>query len=182
MLERLGEPLGVVTAIADQARGRRTFLGRADHAGTTPIEARADALVEAARFILHVRDCARGATVATVGAIEVEPNAPNVVPEQVIVSVDARSAHGGKLDALVDAIGFEVDWKSEPVPMGDAFAGRATGRAPARLRRRPRCDVRPERVDAVRALSERRRLAPSGRALERGRHRARRRCSDGGAQ
>lgn len=56
------------------------------------------------------------------GAIEVEPNAPNVVPEQVIVSVDARSAHGGKLDALVDAICFDVDWKSEPVPMGEAFA------------------------------------------------------------
>jgi allantoate deiminase len=122
VLERLGEPLGVVTAIAGQARGRRTFLGRADHAGTTPIDARADALVEAARFILHVRDCAREATVATVGAIEVEPNATNVVPERVTVSVDARSAHGGELDALVDAIGFDVDWKSEPVQMGDAFA------------------------------------------------------------
>jgi allantoate deiminase len=122
MLERLGEPLGVVTAIAGQARGRRTFAGRADHAGTTPMDARADALVEAARFILHVRDCAREATVATVGAIEVEPNAPNVVPERVTVSVDGRSADGGKLDALIEAIGFDVDWKSEPVPMGDAFA------------------------------------------------------------
>ena len=51
------------------------FEGRADHAGTTPMDARADALVEAARFILHVRECARDGTVATVGAIEVEPNA-----------------------------------------------------------------------------------------------------------
>jgi acetylornithine deacetylase/succinyl-diaminopimelate desuccinylase-like protein len=122
VLERLGEPLGVVAAIAGQARGRRTFVGRADHAGTTPMDARADALVEAARFILHVRDCAREGTVATVGAIEIGPNAPNVVPERVTVSVDARSAHGGKLDELVDAIGFDVDWKSDPVPMGDAFA------------------------------------------------------------
>jgi hydantoinase/carbamoylase family amidase len=122
VLERLGEPLGVVTAIAGQARGRRTFVGRADHAGTTPMDARADALVEAARFVPHVRDCAGEGTVATVGAIEAEPNATNVVPERVTVSVDARSPDGGKLDELVAAIGFELDWKSDPVQMGDAFA------------------------------------------------------------
>src|SRR5205823_2485028 len=52
VLERLGEPLGVVTAIAGQARGLKVFAGRADHAGTTPMDARADALVEAAAFIL----------------------------------------------------------------------------------------------------------------------------------
>ena len=39
--------------------GVKTFEGRADHAGTTPMEARADALVEAARFVLHVRESAR---------------------------------------------------------------------------------------------------------------------------
>jgi acetylornithine deacetylase/succinyl-diaminopimelate desuccinylase-like protein len=122
VLADLGEPLGVVTAIAGQARGSRTFRGRADHAGTTPMDARADALVEAARFILHVRDCAGEGTVATVGAIEVEPNAMNVVPEQVAVSVDARSADAAKLAALVEAIGFDVAWKSDPVPMGPAFA------------------------------------------------------------
>ena len=65
VLAELGEPLGVVTAIAGQARGSREFEGRADHAGTTPMNARADALVEAARFVLHVRDCAREGTVAT---------------------------------------------------------------------------------------------------------------------
>jgi allantoate deiminase len=122
VLESLGEPLGVVTAIAGQARGFKVFEGRADHAGTTPMDARADALVEAARFILHVRDCAREGTVATVGAIEAEPNATNVVPEKVTVAVDARSADGELLDALIQEIGFEVQWKSDPVPMGDAFA------------------------------------------------------------
>jgi allantoate deiminase len=122
VLERLGEPLGVVTAIAGQARGSRTFSGRADHAGTTPMNARADALVEAARFILHVRDCAGEGTVATVGAIEVEPNASNVVPAQVTVSVDARSPDERLLDALIERIGFDVGWRSAPVPMGDAFA------------------------------------------------------------
>jgi acetylornithine deacetylase/succinyl-diaminopimelate desuccinylase-like protein len=122
VLANLDEPLGVVTAIAGQARGVRVFEGRADHAGTTPMNARADALVEAARFILHVRECAREGTVATVGAIEVEPNATNVVPAKVTVAVDARSADAALLQALIDDIGFDVDWRSDPVPMGDAFA------------------------------------------------------------
>jgi len=121
VLASLGEPLGVVTAIAGQVRGFRVFEGRADHAGTTPMNARADALVEAAAFILHVRDCARDGTVATVGAIQAEPNATNVVPQKVTVSVDARSADVKLLDALIDDIGFEVQWRSDPVPMGDAF-------------------------------------------------------------
>lgn len=122
VLERLRKPLGVVTAIAGQARGSRVFRGRADHAGTTPMDARADALVEAARFVLHVRDCAREGTVATVGRIECEPNAVNVVPERVTVSVDARSADAALLDGLIDEIGFDVAWRSDPVSMGDAFA------------------------------------------------------------
>ena len=122
VLERLGEPLGVVTAIAGQARGTRVFEGRADHAGTTPMDARADALVDAARFVLHVRECAREGTVATVGQVVCEPNAVNVVPERVTVSVDARSADPELLDRLIAEIGFDVGWRSDPVPMGDAFA------------------------------------------------------------
>jgi allantoate deiminase len=122
VLESLGEPLGVVTAIAGQARGTKVFEGRADHAGTTPMDARADALVAAAAFVLHVRACAGPGTVATVGAVEVEPNATNVVPERVTLSVDARSADAARLDALIDAIGFDVQWRLAPVPLADAFA------------------------------------------------------------
>jgi acetylornithine deacetylase/succinyl-diaminopimelate desuccinylase-like protein len=121
VLARLDEPLGVVTAIAGQARGYKVFEGRADHAGTTPMDARADALVEAARFILHVRDSALPGTVATVGAIEAEPNATNVVPAKVTVAVDARSADATLLDELIERIGFEVQWKTDPVPLGDAY-------------------------------------------------------------
>jgi allantoate deiminase len=121
VLASLDEPLGVVTAIAGQARGYKVFEGRADHAGTTPMDARADALVEAARFILHVRDSALPGTVATVGAIEAEPNATNVVPAKVTVAVDARSADATLLDELIERIGFEVQWKTDPVPLGDAF-------------------------------------------------------------
>ncbi len=122
VLERLGEPLGVVTAIGGQARGSKVFEGRADHAGTTPMAMRSDALVDAARFILHVHDSAGDDTVATVGAIEVEPNAGNVVPARVTVAIDARSADPDRLRKLVADIGFEPRWIRDPTPMGDAFA------------------------------------------------------------
>ena len=120
VLERAGEPLGVVTAIAGQARGAVVFEGRADHAGTTPMDAREDALLDAARFVLHVRDCARDGAVATVGAVEIEPNAMNVVPGRVTVAVDARAPSAEQLAALVAAIGFEPTWMLEPVAMSGA--------------------------------------------------------------
>jgi allantoate deiminase len=117
VLERAGEPLGVVTAIAGQARGQVVFEGRADHAGTTPMEVRDDALVKAAAFVQHVSRCPRDGAVATVGAIEVEPNAGNVVPARVTVSIDARAPLAAQLDELVAAIGFEPSWRLEPVAM-----------------------------------------------------------------
>ena len=120
VLERAGEPLGVVTAIAGQARGAMVFEGRADHAGTTPMDVRDDALLKAARFIVRVADCARNGAVATVGAIEVEPNAMNVVPARVTVSVDARAPSAEQLDELVAAIGFEPGSRLEPVAMSGA--------------------------------------------------------------
>jgi allantoate deiminase len=120
VLERAGEPLGIVSAIAGQARGVVTFDGRADHAGTTPMHVRSDALVEAARFVLHVHECARDGDVATVGAVEVFPNAVNVVPARVAVSVDARSRDPARLEALIAAIGFEPGGRLDPVAMSGA--------------------------------------------------------------
>ncbi|HST19009.1 MAG TPA: M20/M25/M40 family metallo-hydrolase [Gaiellaceae bacterium] len=115
VLERLGEPVGIVTGVAGQARGAVVFTGKADHAGTTPMEARDDALVAAARFVLRVREAARDGVVATVGKLEVEPGASNVVPERVTVSVDARAPTLAQLDRLIAAIGFEPAWRLEPV-------------------------------------------------------------------
>jgi len=120
VLERAGEPLGVVTAIAGQARGAVVFEGRADHAGTTPMDAREDALVEAARFVLRVRESTREGGVATVGAVEVEPNAMNVVPARVAVAVDARAPTAEELEALIARIGFEPTWRLAPVAMSGA--------------------------------------------------------------
>lgn len=120
VLERLDEPLGIVTAIAGQARAAVVFEGRADHAGTTPMDVRRDALVEAARFVLHVQSCPRDGAVATVGALEVEPNAVNVVPAKVTVAVDARASTREQLDELVAAIGFEPAMRNEPATMSGA--------------------------------------------------------------
>jgi allantoate deiminase len=117
VLERAGRPLGVVTAIAGQVRGQVVFEGRADHAGTTPMDARDDALVAAARFVLHVAGSAHDGAVATVGSVTVEPNAGNVVPARVTVSVDARAPRAAQLDELVAEIGFEPAWRLEPVAM-----------------------------------------------------------------
>jgi allantoate deiminase len=116
-LERLGEPLGIVTGIAGQARGSVTFEGRAGHAGTMPMGERADALVEAAEFVLRVRDCARDGAVATVGALEVEPGAMNVVPGRVTAAVDARAPTAEQLNSLIAEIGFEPAWRQDPIAM-----------------------------------------------------------------
>jgi allantoate deiminase len=119
-LERLGEPLAVVTGIAGQARGSVEFEGRSCHAGTTPMDERSDALVQAAEFVLRVRDSAREGAVATVGALEVENGAMNVVPGRVTVSVDARAPTARQLDELIAAIGFEPGWRQDPIAMSGA--------------------------------------------------------------
>jgi acetylornithine deacetylase/succinyl-diaminopimelate desuccinylase-like protein len=84
-------PVGVVSAIVGYVRGHRTFTGTAGHAGTTPMDVREDALVQAAEFVLHARDAARGieGAVATVGQVAVEPGGTNVIPGRVVLSVDA---------------------------------------------------------------------------------------------
>ncbi len=116
-LASMDAPLGIVTAIVGQAQGTVVFDGRADHAGTTPMDVRRDALVEAAAFVLHVREAALPGTVATVGRLDVEPGASNVVPARVVASVDARAATVEALDALVAAIGFEPSHRTDPVAM-----------------------------------------------------------------
>jgi allantoate deiminase len=92
VLESLGLPLGVVDAIAGQSRLTLTFRGRANHAGTTPMLLRKDALAAASEWIVQVEKLAVGepGLVATVGSIAVEPNATNVIPEMVRVSLDVR--------------------------------------------------------------------------------------------
>ena len=120
-LANAGAPLGVVAGIVGYVRGELVLEGRAGHAGTTPMDAREDALVEAAEAILRIRDAARAidGAVATVGQVDVEPGGINVVPGLVRLSLDARAPTTAALDRLVGAIGFEPNERTEPVIMGD---------------------------------------------------------------
>ena len=121
-------PVGVVTGIVGYARGELVVEGHAGHAGTTPMTLRDDALVAAAADIQRVRDAALSIpdAVATIGQVDVEPGGANVIPSRVRLSLDVRAPDAERLDALVAAIGFEPDYRVEPV--------RFTGRAPGALR------------------------------------------------
>jgi allantoate deiminase len=92
VLESLGLPLGIVNAIAGQSRLTLTFRGHANHAGTTPMSLRKDALAAASEWIYHVERLAlrEAGLVATVGSITAEPNATNVIPGLARASLDVR--------------------------------------------------------------------------------------------
>jgi allantoate deiminase len=94
VLEASGLPVGVVSGIAGQSRHQLTFTGEAAHAGTTPMDHRKDALVAASVFVQAVADYAesQAGLVATVGRLTVQPGAANVVPGEVILSLDVRHA------------------------------------------------------------------------------------------
>jgi allantoate deiminase len=96
VLERAGEALGVVTAIASQGRYRLRVTGEAGHAGTVPMELRHDALATAAEIVLLVEELARKgarhALVGTVGEITVSPGASNVIPGAAQFSLDIRAS------------------------------------------------------------------------------------------
>lgn len=119
VLERRGAPLAVVTSIVGYARREVIFDGVAGHAGTTPMAARDDALVKAAEFVLRVRDAASAieGAVATVGRVDVEPGAVNVIPGHVRVTVDARAPDADRLDRLLGAIGLDPSPRNDPVAM-----------------------------------------------------------------
>ncbi len=104
VLEEKKLPVGVVTAIVGQSRYQVTFHGKASHAGTTPMHRRSDALAAAAEWIRAVEKLAsekRTGLVATVGKLEVEPGAANVIPGLARASLDVRSPDDAlRLDAV----------------------------------------------------------------------------------
>jgi allantoate deiminase len=118
VLESLGLSLGVVEAIVGQSRIELTFEGKAGHAGTTPMHLRQDALVAAAEWIGAVEReaIATEGLVATVGRIEVQPNAPNVIPGVVKATLDVRHRDDAVRRAAVErliAVRAEV-WMDQP--------------------------------------------------------------------
>jgi len=109
VLENEGLPIGVVTHIVGIRRHRVIVEGRPDHAGTTPMDIRQDALVGAARLVDEANRRARGLlgsghyVVATVGYLAVTPNASNAVPGRVEMMLEVRSDAEHVLDEFTDA-------------------------------------------------------------------------------
>ena len=94
VLESQHRPLGVVDAIVGQTRLLTTFTGIANHAGTTPMHLRHDAMAAAAEWIVSVERIAteQPGLVATVGKVETHPGAGNVIAGQVTATLDVRHA------------------------------------------------------------------------------------------
>ena len=106
VLEQLGRPLAVVDAIVGQSRLELTFVGHANHAGTTPMELRHDALAGAAEFISRVEQVARSVPglVATVGSVDAKPGATNVIAGIVTLTLDVRHSADGVRTGSVEGL------------------------------------------------------------------------------
>ncbi len=112
VLESLGQEIGVVEGIVSQNRYAINVIGRPNHAGTTPMHLRRDALVAASQVVLAVQALANntpGDQVATVGVLQVWPNAANIVPGQVDMIVDIRDLSQTTVDKLVAQLAQQLD-------------------------------------------------------------------------
>jgi N-carbamoyl-L-amino-acid hydrolase len=106
-LERQSIPIGVVEGIVAIDRHEVTVTGFANHAGTTPMGDRHDALVAASHLTIAVDEIIRsepGRQVGTVGRLEVTPNAPNVIPGVVRLTIELRDLSAEKLTHLAERI------------------------------------------------------------------------------
>lgn len=106
-LEKEQVQIGIVEGIVGLKWWEVTFEGFANHAGTTPMNARQDALLAAAKFITAVNEIVigfEGAQVATVGKIKAEPGAPNVIPGKVVTSLEIRDLSTEVIKKVFDAI------------------------------------------------------------------------------
>lgn len=106
VLESMGKQIGVVEGIVGQRRFNISVKGSANHAGTTPMQMRCDALVAASQVVLAVNQIGNtpGQQVATVGKMEVMPNAANVVPGWVEMSLDIRDLSSLHIDSLLEQL------------------------------------------------------------------------------
>jgi beta-ureidopropionase / N-carbamoyl-L-amino-acid hydrolase len=110
VMEHRQAPIGIVTGVVGQYRFAVTVLGRPNHAGTTPMNMRKDALLAAAQMVVAVNQIAiatPGEHVATVGYMDVLPNATNTVPGKVDFRIDLRDLDQANLERLIDQINQE---------------------------------------------------------------------------
>jgi len=128
VLENEGMEIGVVTSIVGLRGYRVRLRGQSNHAGTTPMRLRHDALVGAARIVLELRRAARerDAVTANVGKIAVEPGGANVVPGLADFTIDVRAPNVAgmtELERLVEATVARVaDEEGLTVELEQTFA------------------------------------------------------------
>jgi N-carbamoyl-L-amino-acid hydrolase len=111
-LETSNTNIGIVEGIVGMKPYKITINGKANHAGTTPMKLRKDALLTAARLIIAINEAAlsmEGGQVATVGQIAVTPGGANVIPGKAIISLDLRDLSAGKMDLLFNIIRYKAD-------------------------------------------------------------------------
>ena len=107
LLERERIPVGVVEGIVSIDRYEVTVTGLANHAGTTPMADRQDALLAASHLTLGVREIVTsepGRQVGTVGRLDVTPNSPNVIPGIVRLTIELRDLSPEKLTRLAERV------------------------------------------------------------------------------
>ena len=107
ILEQADQDIGVVEGIVGLRWWDVHIKGMANHAGTTPMNMRKDALLSGAKFIQAVNEEAlkmKGKQVATVGRIRAYPGAPNVIPGTVVLSLEIRDLSDETIDTLYDNI------------------------------------------------------------------------------
>ncbi len=106
-LERERIPIGIVEGIVSIDRHQVRVTGVPNHAGTTPMADRQDALVAASHLTIAVRQIVTaepGRQVGTVGRLEVTPNSPNVIPGVVELTIELRDLSPEKLQRLAERI------------------------------------------------------------------------------
>ena len=134
ILEEKNLDIGIVEGIVGLKWWDVTFEGFANHAGTTPMNARQDALLAAAKFIIAVNEIANsfdGAQVATVGRIKAEPGAPNVIPSKVIASLEIRDLSSEVIQKVFEAIKTKTDAIAQQANVNISFEALDTTAEPA---------------------------------------------------
>lgn len=108
-----GLDLGIVTGIVGIRRHRILVSGQPNHAGTTPMPMRQDALPAASEIVLAVERVANGSyssqVVGTVGVLDVRPNSANVIPGEAELVFEVRTLENDLLDRLVETIRREAE-------------------------------------------------------------------------
>ena len=134
-----GVPWGVVASLAARLRLRATTTGTADHAGTTPMDGRQDALLAAARLITAAHDLCTADMRATVGRLLVEPNALTAIAAGTTLWIDARAPEAATLDPWLTALttaappsaAFAVESRSPAVTFDAGLRARLAAAAPS---------------------------------------------------